>query len=94
MASGFDRASVEHNLRLLLSASHLGAAWIALEADSPCGYLLAAFVFSLEHGGLMAEIDELFVLPTHRGSGTGSALLRAAEALFMQTGCKQAQLQL
>ena len=58
------------------------------------GYLLAVYVFSLEHLGLTAEIDEFFVVPARRGQGTGAALLRAAEAEFRQAGCTNVALQL
>jgi len=44
------------------------------------GYLLAVFTFSLEFGGICAEIDELFVLPRHRDLGAGAALLDAVKA--------------
>jgi GNAT superfamily N-acetyltransferase len=38
------------------------------------------YVFSLEHLGLMAEIDEFFVLSSQRGRGIGAELLKAAES--------------
>ena len=58
------------------------------------GYVLAVYVFSLEHLGLTAEIDELFVLPARRGQGVGAQQLRAAEAEFVRRGCTNAALQL
>ena len=58
------------------------------------GYLLAVYVFSLEHLGLTAEIDEFFVLPSARGKGLGDALLRLAEAEFLRRGCTNVALQL
>jgi hypothetical protein len=58
------------------------------------GYLLAVYVFSLEHLGLTAEIDELFVLPSQRGRGVGAELLRCAEAEFLRAGCTNVSLQL
>ena len=80
--SGFHNTRVAKQLGRLLSAPSLGTGWIA-EADGVVvGYLLAVYVFSLEHLGLTAEIDELFVLPVRRGQGVGAQLLRAAEAEF------------
>jgi GNAT superfamily N-acetyltransferase len=91
---GFDPARVESLLRGLLSAPQRGACWVA-EADGGLrGYLLAAFIFSLEHGGLMAEIDELFVTPAGRSAGVGSELLQAAERDFAMRGVVRIQLQL
>jgi ribosomal protein S18 acetylase RimI-like enzyme len=59
-----------------------------------CGYLLAVFVFSLEHGGLMAEIDELFVSDELRSVGAGSLLLARADRDLAERGLTRLQLQL
>lgn len=44
---------------------------IARAGHDAAGYLLAVYVFSLEHLGLTAEIDEFFVLPSFRGREIG-----------------------
>jgi ribosomal protein S18 acetylase RimI-like enzyme len=77
-----------------LSHSTLGAGWIATVESAPAGYLLAVYVFSLEHLGVTAEIDEFFVSPSHRGSGIGAALLETAEAEFTRAGLTNVSLQL
>ncbi len=92
--SGFDPARVAPQLERLLSTPGLGAGWIALADDVAVGYLLAVYVFSLEHAGLTAEIDEFFVSPDVRGSGIGSQLIREAEAEFIRIGCTNVSLQL
>jgi GNAT superfamily N-acetyltransferase len=51
-------------------------------------------VLSIEHQGLMAEIDEFFVLPDARTHGIGGALLTAAEGALRRRGCVRLQLQL
>ena len=71
-----------------------GAGWLAISDAETVGYLLATFVFSLEHGGLMAEIDELFVTPPARSAGVGSTLLQTAEVALKQRGCVRIQLEL
>lgn len=58
------------------------------------GYPLLVYVFSLEHFGLTAEIDEFFVLPGHRGRGLGNGLLAAAESEAHRAGCSNISLQL
>ncbi len=77
-----------------MATPSLGAGWVALHDSQLCGYLIAVYVFSLEHGGLMAEIDELFVLPSHRATGIGGRLLRTAEEALGRSGCVRIQLQL
>jgi GNAT superfamily N-acetyltransferase len=91
---GFVALRVEVTLRQLLSEAHLGAAWVAEGETGLAGYLLAVLLLSVEHGGLMAEIDELFVLPEARSHGLGARLLEAAEAGLAERGCVRLQLQL
>jgi len=91
---GFDSAAVARELGQLLADPRLGSGWIAYQRGEPVGYLLAVYVFSLEHLGLTAEIDEFFVLPSARGKGLGEALLKLAEAECVQCGCTNVALQL
>ena len=90
----FDALRLEVLLQQLIGSRARGQVWVAERAGSPCGYLVLVYVVSLEHQGLMAEIDEFFVLPEARGAGLGSALLAAAEAALQQAGCVRLQLQL
>ena len=92
--TGFDRSRVGSQLERLLSTPGLGAGWIAHQDDVAVGYLVAVYVFSLEHLGLTAEIDELFVVPSRRSSGIGAELLRVAESEFVRNGCTNVSLQL
>jgi GNAT superfamily N-acetyltransferase len=90
---GFDEPAVREQLGRLLSDARLGAAWLAVDGDMPAGYLLAVYVFSLEHLGLTAEIDEFFVRTGFRGGGTGARMLRIAEDAFRAAGCTNVCLQ-
>ena len=91
---GFDGARVGKELSRLLGDPRLGSAWIAWVKGQAVGYLLAVCVFSLEHLGLTAEIDEFFVLPSARGKRVGEELLRLAEAEFVRRRCTNVSLQL
>ncbi|MEZ5292927.1 MAG: GNAT family N-acetyltransferase [Vicinamibacterales bacterium] len=92
--SGFDASHVAGALAQLLSDGRLGAVWLARIDGAAVGYLIAVYVFSLEHLGLTAELDELYVGPDHRASGVGASLLRAAEAAAAEAGCTNVSLQL
>ncbi|MGA2397595.1 MAG: GNAT family N-acetyltransferase [Steroidobacteraceae bacterium] len=92
--SEFDSHRIEGLLRAALCADGHARCWLAEQAGEPAGYLLAVLVFSLEHGGMMAEIDEFFVAPAYRGQGIGAALLRHAERVLQESGVKRLQLQL
>lgn len=92
--AGFDALQIELLLQRLIPASSLGQVFVAAEAAELCGYLALVYVLSLEHRGLMAEIDEFFVAPTARAQGVGGQLLAAAEEALRRRGCVRVQLQL
>jgi GNAT superfamily N-acetyltransferase len=91
---GFDAARMRSLLARVLEDASLGRIWLTTVYGEPAGYLLAVYVFSLEHQGLTAEIDEFFVLAAHRGLGLGQQMLAAAEAQFRIEGCTNVSLQL
>lgn len=90
----FEPRRVAVQIERILSEPGLGSGWIAFAEDVPVGYLIAVYVFSLEHLGITAEIDELFVLPSARGKGVGTGLLKTAESEFLHSGCTNVSLQL
>ena len=92
--SGFESGRVAAQLHRLLSEPRLGAGWISTADGVAVGYLLAVYVFSLEHVGITAEIDEFFVQPSQRGRGIGAGLLEVAESEFRRVGCTNVSLQL
>jgi GNAT superfamily N-acetyltransferase len=91
---GFDRLRVATLLAQLISEPQRGACWVAEAGGRLRGYLLAVFVFSLEHGGVMAEIDEVFVSDEFRSAGLGSLLVTRAERDLAERGLVRLQLQL
>ena len=92
--AGFDALRLEILLQRLLREPALGEVWVAAEAPALAAYLVAMRVFSLEHQGMTAEVDEFFVEPAQRSRGIGSALLAAAEHSLAAGGCVRLQLQL
>ena len=91
---GFDARGIESLLRAALFVDGRARCWLAEQAGEVGGYLLAVLVFSLEHGGMMAEIDEFFVTPAFRRRGFGAALLLKAENVLRESGVRRLQLQL
>jgi GNAT superfamily N-acetyltransferase len=91
---GFDQRRVENLLRDALSADDRALCWVDECEGAIAGYLLAVLMFSLEHGGIMAEIDEFFVAHTFRHRGIGAALLQEAESMLQERGVQRLQLQL
>ena len=90
----FTALRVELVLQRLLGDPRLGIVWVAESDGQLQGYLIAVLVLSVEHQGVMAEIDEFFVMPEARSRGVGGRLLAAAEAGLAARGCVRLQLQL
>ena len=81
-------------LERLIHHGELGEIWVAAQGETLQGYLVVVHVLSLEHGGLMGEIDEFFVLPQARAQGVGGRLLASVEAALRERGMVRLQLQL
>jgi ribosomal protein S18 acetylase RimI-like enzyme len=91
---GFDRTRIEAALIALSSRPEHGAIWVAQSHGKLCAYLIAVYMLSLEHGGVMGEIDELYVCPEMRSQGVGSLLVTAAQGDMAARGLVRLQLQL
>jgi GNAT superfamily N-acetyltransferase len=90
----FGALKVELVLKHLVANESAGAVWVAEDGAGLAGYLILVFVVSVEHGGLMAEIDELYVCEGQRARGTGGGLLAACEREVRRRGCMRLQLQI
>ncbi|HZF14007.1 MAG TPA: GNAT family N-acetyltransferase [Thermoanaerobaculia bacterium] len=82
----FDDEIARVALARLLGDRSLGAAWTFRDGESLAGYLVVTFGFSLEFHGRCGIVDELFVLPEHRGQGLGAAALAVAEDFCRDAG--------
>jgi GNAT superfamily N-acetyltransferase len=91
--AGFDPIILHRRLLEFLSNRAYGLAWVAESGDRLVGYLLAAFVFSFEYGGRMAEVDEFFIEEASRGRGVGRRMLEIARDALEREGCAALQLQ-
>ena len=99
--AGFEALRIELLLQELIGPPSAGAAparagcvWVGELDGRLAGYLIAVTVLSFEHRGLMAEIDELFVVPEARGRGVGRQLVTGVERALAARGCVRLQLEL
>ncbi|MGI3171550.1 GNAT family N-acetyltransferase [Pseudooceanicola sp. C21-150M6] len=65
----------EGALTPLLEGSPHGAAWIIGPTRAPIGYVIIAFGWSIEFGGMDGFVDELYIRPSVRGRGIGSDVM-------------------
>ena len=77
----------------LIETPERGALLIARDGDDPVGLAALAYTWTLEHGGLVAWLEELYVVPTRRGQGAGTALLMRAMELAHSVGCTAVELE-
>ena len=54
-------------IEAVLLNEELGLFILAKEGQKPIGFAAISFAWTLEHGGKSAWLDELYVLPAHRG---------------------------
>ena len=71
-------AEGEAALRQIAAGEPMARCWIIRRADRAIGYLVLTLGFSVEHGGRDGFIDDLYLIPTARGGGVGSAMIDVA----------------
>ncbi|RTY83137.1 GNAT family N-acetyltransferase [Flavobacterium sp. ZB4P23] len=72
-----------------ISNENLGKAWLIISVNEIVGYLILTFVFSFEHQGRIAFLDELYVTEKARGKGIGNEAIA-----FITTESRKLSLQL
>ena len=73
----------------LCSDPSLGRAWLLADGRGrDAGYALAYWRHSIDHGGRVAVLDDLWIEPGLRGRGMGARLLRAALADMSACGAR------
>ena len=70
-----------------------GRAWLICDQDTPVGYIVLTFGYSLEYLGRDAFIDEFFIRPSHRGRGWGRAALNFVEDAAREAGVRAIHLE-
>lgn len=71
----FDLFRLERGLVPLLGRGDLGRVWLIDVNDTPVGYFILCFGYSIEKGGRDAMVDEFFIDPAYRGRGIGRRVL-------------------
>ncbi len=89
----FDRERAERNLRYLLGHPIFGGAWFICQDDARVGYLVVTLGYSFEFGGHDSFVDEIYVLPEHRGRGFGTRTLAFAEVAAGSLGANALHLE-
>jgi GNAT superfamily N-acetyltransferase len=81
------REGLAHAVDGMLDDPMRGAFLVARLAGETVGVACISYIWTLEHGGRSAWLDELYVRPSHRAEGLGTALVRAVIAEAACEGC-------
>ena len=83
------RAKSEAAMARLIDDGTVGRLWFIRHDGAPVGFVALVFSFSLEFGGRVAFIDELFIDEPFRGQGIGRSaielLVHEARRLHVRT---------
>jgi len=77
----------------VLSEPTRGFVLLARQRGEPIGVAYVSLVWTLEHGGRSAWLEEIYVIPERRGSGTGGDLLSAVLDHARTEGCAAVDLE-
>jgi GNAT superfamily N-acetyltransferase len=77
----------------LLADRSLGRVWVFVAGGAVVGYAALTLGYSLEYRGRDAFVDELYLLPEHRGGGAGSRALACLEDACRQLGVRALHLE-
>ena len=72
----------------LLDGSPLGAIWTVGPARAPLGYVMVTFGWSIDHGGMIGWIADVYVRPSVRRRGIGTEVVHAVALSLRQAGVK------
>lgn len=65
-----------------------GRAWIISDGETPVGYIVLTFGYSLEYQGRDAFIDEFFLRESHRARGWGRQVMQQVEDFARVNGVR------
>jgi ribosomal protein S18 acetylase RimI-like enzyme len=90
---GFDADKARVALSALLRDASLGLAWLILDGDTPAGYIVLCFGYSLEWLGRDAFVDEFYLREEYRGRGWGRAAMTFLEDAARDAGVRALHLE-
>ncbi len=72
----FDEPRCRASMKRLLAEPAFGRAWLIEDAGETAGYVVLTLGYSIEFGGILAFVDELFIARPHRRRGIGTRALK------------------
>ena len=82
---------LDRNFRALLGADTSAHICLAVRDGSAVGFALTTTALILE-SGLVAELQDLYVMPAQRGTGVGARLMRESQQWAKERGAAQLEI--
>jgi len=89
----FDETRARRAVEGLIERPEYGGVWLIETMDAVAGYFALTSGYSLEFGGHVGLLDELFVAEEWRGKGIGGAALQFVEDWCRGRGLKAVRLE-
>ena len=86
-------AVLDAAVRVFMARPRLARILVAVLDDEIVGIAAMSFILTLEHGGLGAWLEELYVKPKYRDRGIGAKLVDAACAVATAQGARAVDLE-
>lgn len=87
------RADLEFAADGILRVPERGFVLLALRDGGAAGVACVSYSWTVERGGMVAWLDELYVVPALREHGIGNALLAEAIVTAGKAGCRTVELE-
>jgi ribosomal protein S18 acetylase RimI-like enzyme len=88
-----DRKDLAFAAEGILRVADRGFILLAVGDEGPVGVACTSFSWTVERGGMVAWLDELYVAPARREHGIGNELLGAVIAGAGAAGCRTVELE-
>lgn len=89
----FDPERVRRGLLEIAANAALGHTWFVHHEGQDVGHAVLTYGFDLEFGGRTATVTEVYLRPTHRGLGLGTAVFGTIEQHCAEHGVQALELQ-
>jgi ribosomal protein S18 acetylase RimI-like enzyme len=87
------RADLSFAAEGILRVPERGFVLLAVADQGTAGVACVSYSWTVERGGMVAWLDELYVVPARREHGIGNALLGEVIALAAADGCRTVELE-
>jgi ribosomal protein S18 acetylase RimI-like enzyme len=88
-----DRADLAFAAEGILRVAERGFILLAVDPARAVGIACVSFSWTVERGGMVAWLDELYVVPDQREHGIGNELLGRVIAAAVDEGCRTVELE-